>query len=132
MARVTVEDCIVQVPNRFKLVLLASQRARSIASGAALSIERNDDKNPVVALREIADETVSLDGLEEDVIKNLQLFVEADDPEDDELDVVAIQQETSSGFVADESVTKDAGMTSNIQFEDDVAALDDEGDVFAS
>jgi DNA-directed RNA polymerase subunit omega len=142
MARVTVEDCIVQIPNRFQLVLLAAQRARSIAAGAALSIERDNDKNPVVALREIADQTISLDDLEEDVIKNLQLYVEADEPEDDELDVLAIQQETGTeasaapgastdnGFASDDSVSKDAGMDSHIQFEDDVAALDDNGDVF--
>jgi len=131
MARVTVEDCIVQIPNRFKLVLLASQRARSISSGAALSIERDNDKNPVIALREIAEESISIDDLEEDVIRNLQVYVEADEPEEDELDVLAIQQETSSDFVSDESVTKDSGMSSNIQFEDDVAALDSDGDVFA-
>lgn len=131
MARVTVEDCIVQIPNRFKLVLLASQRARSISSGAALSIERDNDKNPVIALREIAEESISIDDLEEDVIRNLQVYVEADEPEEDELDVLAIQQETSSDFVSDESVTKDSGMSSNIQFEDDVAALGSDGDVFA-
>ena len=61
MARVTVEDCVVKIPNRFELVLLAAQRAREITSGAPLTLDRDDDKNPVVALREIADETVQLD-----------------------------------------------------------------------
>jgi DNA-directed RNA polymerase subunit omega len=141
MARVTVEDCIVQIPNRFKLVLLAAQRARSVAAGAAITIERDNDKNPVVALREIADQKIPVEDLEESVISSLQLYVEADDPEDDELDVLAIQQENGSeipastgeksDFATDESVSKDAGMAAHIQFEDDVAASDDVGDVFA-
>jgi DNA-directed RNA polymerase subunit omega len=85
MARVTVEDCIVQVPNRFDLVMLAAQRARNITAGAGLTIERDNDKNPVVALREIADETVELDGLEDSLIKSLQKYVEMDEPEEDEM-----------------------------------------------
>ncbi len=131
MARVTVEDCIVQIPNRFQLVLLASQRARNVSAGASVTVERDNDKNPVVALREIADATIDLDELEEGLIKSLQHYVEADEPEEDELDLMAIQQETSSDFVADESVARDTGMSPAIQFEDDVAALDDAGDVFA-
>jgi DNA-directed RNA polymerase subunit omega len=83
MARVTVEDCVVKVPNRFELVLLAAQRAREIVSGAPLSVERDNDKNPVVALREIADETVSLDHLQNGLIKGLQKHVEADEPEEE-------------------------------------------------
>ena len=130
MARVTVEDCIVQVPNRFQLVLLASQRARNVSAGAAVTIERDNDKNPVVALREIADKTIDLDDLEEGVIKNLQHYVEADEPEEDELDLMAIQQENTSDFVADESVAKDTGMSPAVRFEDDTAAMDDAGDVF--
>ena len=130
MARVTVEDCIVQVPNRFQLVLLASQRARDVSAGAAVTVERDNDKNPVVALREIADKTVDMDELEEAVIKNLQHYVEADEPEEDELDLMAIQQENSSDFVADESVAKDTGMSPAVRFEDDTAAMDDAGDVF--
>ena len=130
MARVTVEDCIVQVPNRFQLVLLASQRARSVSAGAAVTVERDNDKNPVVALREIADKTIDLDELEEAVIKNLQHYVEADEPEEDELDLMAIRQENTGDFVADESVAKDTGMSPAVRFEDDTAAMDDAGDVF--
>lgn len=92
MARVTVEDCVTKVPNRFELVMLASQRARNIAAGTAITVERNNDKNPVVALREIAEETVDLDELEESLIKGLQKFVEMDEPEEDEVDLIAIQQ----------------------------------------
>ena len=93
MARVTVEDCILKVTNRFELVMLAAQRARNISAGAALTVERDNDKDPVVALREIADETVELKGLEEGLILGLQKHVEMDEPEEDELDLLAIQQE---------------------------------------
>ena len=82
MARVTVEDCVLQVPNRFELVLLAAQRAREITSGAPLSLDRDDDKNPVVALREIADVTVGLDHLRDSVVRGLQKHVEIDEPEE--------------------------------------------------
>ncbi|CAM5769012.1 DNA-directed RNA polymerase subunit omega [Labrys miyagiensis] len=81
MARVTVEDCIDKVENRFELVLLASHRARMIAGGAALTVERDRDKNPVVALREIADETLTPDDLKEDLIHSMQKYVEVDEPE---------------------------------------------------
>ncbi len=83
MARVTVEDCIDKVDNRFDLVLLASHRARMISSGGPITIERDNDKNPVVALREIADETVSPEDLKEDLIHSLQKYVEVDEPEAD-------------------------------------------------
>ena len=81
MARVTVEDCIDKVENRFELVLLAAHRARLISSGAQLTIDRDRDKNPVVALREIADETISPDDLREQLIHSLQKYVEVDEPE---------------------------------------------------
>jgi DNA-directed RNA polymerase subunit omega len=83
MARVTVEDCIEKVDNRFELVLLASHRARMLAAGAPLTIQRDRDKNPVVALREIADGTLQPDDLKEDFIHSLQKFVEVDEPETD-------------------------------------------------
>jgi DNA-directed RNA polymerase subunit omega len=82
MARVTVEDCVVKVPNRFELVLLAAQRAREITSGAPLTLDRDDDKNPVVALREIADETVGLVQLKDSVVRGMQKHVEIDEPEE--------------------------------------------------
>jgi DNA-directed RNA polymerase subunit omega len=85
MARVTVEDCVDKVPNRFQLVLLASQRARSISSGEALTIDRDNDKNPVVALREIADETIPADVLEEELISGMQKHIEVDEPEEDNM-----------------------------------------------
>jgi DNA-directed RNA polymerase subunit omega len=82
MARVTVEDCVVKVPNRFELVLMAAQRAREITSGAPLSLDRDDDKNPVVALREIADETIGIDHLKDSLVRSLQKHVEIDEPEE--------------------------------------------------
>ena len=81
MARVTVEDCIDKVENRFDLVLLASHRARMISSGAQITIDRDNDKNPVVSLREIADTTISPEDLKEDLIHSLQKYVEVDEPE---------------------------------------------------
>ena len=80
MARVTVEDCVLKVPNRFDLVMLAAQRARDVAAGGQLTIERDNDKNPVVALREIADETIDLEGLRNNLIQGLQHNVEQDEP----------------------------------------------------
>ncbi len=81
MARVTVEDCIDKVENRFDLVLLASHRGRMISSGTQITVERDNDKNPVVALREIADTTISPEDLREDLIHSLQKYVEVDEPE---------------------------------------------------
>ena len=81
MARVTVEDCIDKVENRFDLVLLASHRARMISSGSGITIERDNDKNPVVALREIAEKKIAPDDLREDFIHSMQKYVEVDEPE---------------------------------------------------
>ncbi|MBZ0229519.1 MAG: DNA-directed RNA polymerase subunit omega [Bauldia sp.] len=89
MARVTVEDCIDKVENRFELVLLASHRARMISSGSPLTVDRDNDKNPVVALREIADTTVSADDLKEDLIHSLQKYVEVDEPEAEPVPLIA-------------------------------------------
>jgi DNA-directed RNA polymerase subunit omega len=83
MARVTVEDCVLKVPNRFDLVMVAAQRAREISAGAQLTIERDNDKNPVVALREIADATVNTDELSNSVVTGLQKHVENDEPEEE-------------------------------------------------
>lgn len=84
MARVTVEDCVLKVPNRFELVLLAAQRARELTSGVPMTLDRDDDKNPVVALREIAEETIGLDQLKGAVVRGLQKQVEIDEPEESE------------------------------------------------
>ncbi len=82
MARVTVEDCVDKIPNRFELVMIASQRARKISAGAPLTIERDNDKNPVISLREIADETVSIEDLKEELVRTHQRVIEMEDGED--------------------------------------------------
>ena len=83
MARVTVEDCVDKVPNRFDLVLMAAQRARQISSGSQILVDRDNDKNPVVALREIADNHVSPDELKEALVHGMQKHVEVDEPEEE-------------------------------------------------
>ncbi len=85
MARVTVEDCVDKVPNRFELVMLAAHRAREISAGAPVTVDRDNDKNPVVALREIAEETQSADALRERLIESNQSQIEVDEPEDDQM-----------------------------------------------
>ena len=123
MARVTVQDCIQQIPNRFDLVMTAAQRSRDVTAGAELTIDRDRDKNPVVALREIADVTVDIEGLQEALIKGLQKHVEIDNPEDDDLENL-IGQETQQ--IADDDADA-LGMQIRQAggFEDDdAAALD--------
>ncbi len=89
MARVTVEDCIDKVENRFELVLIASHRARMISAGSPITVERDNDKNPVVALREVAEETVSPQDLKEELIHSLQKFTEVDEPEAEAVPLIA-------------------------------------------
>jgi DNA-directed RNA polymerase subunit omega len=88
MARVTVEDCIDKVENRFELVLIASHRARMISSGAQITVDRDNDKNPVVALREVADAAISPGDLKEDLIHALQKYVEVDEPEPETVSLI--------------------------------------------
>lgn len=118
MARVTVEDCVVQVPNRFDLVMVAAHRARALASGAELKVGRDRDKNPVVALREIAEQKVDVEGLQESLVKGLQKRVEADRPEEDVAELIVSEQQNwinaglgadDEGDEADESDEADEG-----------------------
>ena len=108
MARVTVEDCVVKIPNRFELVLLASQRARDLSAGAAETVERENDKNPVIALREIADETIDLEELHDALIFGLQKYVEVDEPEDDSMAIFAAAEKEWAGVTGDSPVADDA------------------------
>ena len=89
MARVTVEDCIQKIENRFDLVLMAAHRARMISAGSQITIDRDNDKNPVVALREIGDGAISPEDLREDLIHSLQKYVEVDEPETDDVPMLA-------------------------------------------
>ena len=86
MARVTVEDCIEKIANRFDLVMVAARRSRDVASGAEINVERDNDKNPVVALREIAEEKIIVEDIQESLVKGLQRHVEIDEPEEDDVD----------------------------------------------
>ena len=127
MARVTVEDCVEKVPNRFELVALAAQRARHISAGAALTVDRDNDKNPVVSLREIAEETVQLDELKEDLIKSLQRHVEQDEPEDDLVDDMAIRQELAGqGGAGDDEIE---ALTKTMSIDDGASESDSAGEV---
>lgn len=101
MARVTVEDCVLKVPNRFELVMLSSRRARAISAGEALTVDRDNDKNPVVALREIADGTVDLEDLRQTVVRALQKHVELDEPEEDNMAALMAGKEWSEVVVAE-------------------------------
>lgn len=93
MARVTVEDCVDKIPNRYELLLVASQRARNIGAGAPLTVEKDNDKNPVIALREIAEETVSIGELQKSLVMSLQKYVEVEEPEEEELEILAAEKE---------------------------------------
>ena len=97
MARVTVEDCVTKVPNRFDLVLLASQRARALAGGVPPTLEKENDKNPVIALREIAEGTIEVDNLRQLVVSGLQKHVEVDEPEDDSVAILAAAEKEWAG-----------------------------------
>src|ERR671914_638119 len=101
MARVTVEDCIDKVENRFDLVLLASHRARMISSGAQITVDRDNDKNPVVSLREIAEQAISPEDLKEDLIHSLQKYVEVDEPEADAVPLIGAAA-AGAGIEADD------------------------------
>lgn len=107
MARVTVEDCIDKVENRFELVMLASHRSRMISSGAPLTIDRDNDKNPVCALREIADETISPEDLKEDLIHSMQKYVEVDEPEPEPLPITAADGEDDGDIAFDRMSEED-------------------------
>jgi DNA-directed RNA polymerase subunit omega len=128
MARVTVEDCVIKVPNRFDLVLLAAQRAREIASGAPLTVERDDDKNPVIALREVAEETIALDQLRDSLVRGMQKHVEMDEPEetpDLEQTLFGIADPTGP-VIGEDSVDEEAVEE---ELEEDMLAVADEDDV---
>lgn len=108
MARVTVEDCVDKVSNRFELVLLASRRARTISAGSPITIERDNDKNPVVALREIAEQTVSPEDVNEDLIHSMQKYVEVDEPESEEAPLIT--PETTAPILAQDDPNSDTSI----------------------
>ncbi len=109
MARVTVEDCVERVPNRFELVMLAAQRARELSVGAELTVERDNDKNPVIALREIADRTIQPEDLEDELIRGMQRHADTDDPEEEAAELLAMEEELSANADAEAAGGLDAG-----------------------
>ncbi|CAA7618065.1 DNA-directed RNA polymerase subunit omega [Magnetospirillum sp. UT-4] len=133
MARVTVEDCVLKVPNRFELVLMAAQRARDISSGGRLTVERDNDKNPVVALREIAEETVGIDHLRNELVQSLQKHVEVDEPEEDEMEAFMPERDLGFETMATEEEAIEDGLTvseDGVDFDPDAMAGDlPDGDI---
>ena len=128
MARVTVEDCVQKIPNRFELVLLAAQRARNLSRGEELTVDRDNDKNPVVALREIADETIPLDGLEMDLIKSLSRSPEPEPADEEVLDLIPTDQNIFGlqDISAEEEAAGLAADTESMSPEDLEAAIEAE------
>jgi len=117
MARVTVEDCVVRVPNRFDLVMLAAQRARELSLGGALTVDRDNDKNPVVALREIAESTVEVDRLNDSLIQGLQKHADTDEAPEDSSEMLELE-ESMIAAVAEGSLTESADGASDDEIED--------------
>ena len=126
MARVTVEDCVERVPNRFELVLLAAQRARNLSRGEELTIDRDNDKNPVVALREIADQTIELPRLEQDLVKSLSRSPEPEPADEEVMDLIPTDQNIFG--LQDVTAEEEAGQmaTEELSPEDMEAAIEAE------
>jgi len=126
MARVTVEDCIDKLDNRFELVMIAARRARMLSSGAELTVERDNDKNCVVALREIAEETIDVLEIEENLVQGLQKYVEPDEPDESEMDMLSTEDEFGEDAavnIAAIGVTPDGPKKPN--FDDNIEEEDD-------
>ncbi|MBO37723.1 MAG: DNA-directed RNA polymerase subunit omega [Rhodospirillaceae bacterium] len=117
MARVTVEDCVEKISNRFELVMIAAQRSRELSVGAELTVERDNDKNPVVALREIADETVTVSELEEEIILGLQHHGDTDDPEEEAEELLAMEEELAASVEAELAALAGDGDVSKVATE---------------
>lgn len=119
MARVTVEDCVEKIPNRYELLLIAAQRAKDIAAGAPIKVERDNDKNSVVALREIAEDKADIEDLQKSLVIGLQKYVEVEEPEEEEMEILAAEKELAgldSQFDGD--LILDAALADNMQIED--------------
>ena len=135
MARVTVEDCIDKIPNRYELLMVAAQRAKDISSGSPLTIDRDNDKNSVVALREIAEETVSIEELQRSLVMGLQKYVEVEEPEEEELEIMAAERELADLDEQFSGLLPQMELEDSMQIhgvDDDAADLDVdvEGDVY--
>jgi DNA-directed RNA polymerase subunit omega len=135
MARVTVEDCVLKVPNRFELVMMAAQRARRIGSGAALTVDRDNDKNPVVSLREIAEDTVQTEDLKEDLVRSHQRVFHVEEDKDDVIEEMQGEEEWNALVAkANEGGADDMGSFDDDDDDsegsiEDIAGFDDKDDV---
>ena len=119
MARVTVEDCVDKIPNRYELLMVASQRAKDISSGAPITVAKDNDKNPVIALREIADETISIEELQKSLVMGLQKYVEVEEPEEEELEILAAEKELSDLDEQFSGLLLDSEISESMQVHDD-------------
>ena len=137
MARVTVEDCIDKIPNRYELLMVAAQRAKDISAGSPITLPRDNDKNPVIALREIADETVSIEELQKSLVMGLQKYVEVEEPEEEELEIMAAEKELVdldeqfSGLLLDNELNDsmqvvDSDDGADIEADSDISSDDDD------
>ena len=124
MARVTVEDCIDKIPNRYELLMVAAQRAKDISSGSPLTVDRDNDKNSVVALREIAEETVSIEELQRSLVMGLQKYVEVEEPEEEELEIMAAERELADLDEQFSGLLPQGELEESMQIHDDDDAID--------
>ena len=133
MARVTVEDCIDKVENRYELVLVAAQRAKDIAAGSMITVDRDNDKNSVVALREIAEERVDIADLQRSLVQGQQKLVEIQEPEDEEVEIIAAEKELSELQQFSSDMISDEDLNNTMQIhggddDDDSLDLDSDAD----
>lgn len=131
MARVTVEDCVEKIPNRYELLMIAAQRAKDIEQGSPLRVDRDNDKNAVVALREIAEDKVSIEDLQKSLVLNLQKYVEVEEPEEEEIEIIAAEKELADlDAQFDTSILIDDSADTGMQIKDETGdSLDDLDDV---
>ncbi len=136
MARVTVEDCIDKIPNRYDLVLISAQRAKDIASGSPILVDRDNDKNSVVALREISENKVSIEDLQKSLVMGLQKYVEVEEPEDEEVEILSAEKELadldeqfSSDMISDEDLNNSMQIHGGDDDEDNFDLDSDAGDI---
>ena len=122
MARVTVEDCVEKIPNRYELLMVAAQRAKDISAGSPITVSKDNDKNPVIALREIAEGTVNIEELQKSLVLGLQKYVEVEEPEEEELEIMAAEKELAD---LDEQFSAVALEASDV---DDTMQIHDAGD----
>ena len=129
--RVTVEDCIDKIPNRYELLMVAAQRAKDISAGSPITLPRDNDKNPVIALREIADNTVNIEDLQRSLVMGLQKYVEVEEPEEEELEIMAAEKELVDLDEQFSGLLLDSDVSDSMQVVDEDGEVDDDLDLAA-